>query len=129
MARSKSGRLYSFTEKPVKSLNGEHWNGRNILYWGMSKYKSITYENSPQKLVLENSEKPNNQVFKCPTCGWDTIYKEQLKRHITDQSCFDRERALGLLESIELEIPKDTIRNSETIAYELNELRQILGGE
>jgi hypothetical protein len=55
LARSKSGRLYSFTAKPEKSLNGEHWNGRNILYWGMSQYKSLTYENSPQKLVLETA--------------------------------------------------------------------------
>ena len=55
VARSKSGRLYSFIAKPEKSLNGEHWNGRNILYWGMSQYKSLTYENSPQKLVLESS--------------------------------------------------------------------------
>jgi len=69
LARSKSGRLYSFIAKPEKSLNGEHWNGRNILYWGMSQYKSLTYENSPQKLVLESS------ISKTETVGKDVLDK------------------------------------------------------
>jgi len=104
LARSKSGRLYSFTEKPVKSLNGEHWNGRNILYWGMSKYKSITYENSPQKLVLENSEKPNNQEF-------------------------DKERALELLQDIESSSTKNSNASTKAILLSCAELREMLGGE
>jgi len=69
LARSKSGRLYSFTEKPQISSNGEHWNGRNILFWGTSKYKSLTYENSPQKLVLESV------ISKTETVGKDVLDK------------------------------------------------------
>ena len=131
LARSKSGRLYSFTEKPQISSNGEHWSGRNILYWGMRQYKSLTYENSPQKLVLESaiSKTETSEKGYVPTVD-DFFYnpeKENSEKRNNQE--FDKERASELLASIETSTTKNSNAATKAILLSCAELRQLLGNE
>lgn len=131
LARSKSGRLYSFTEKPQISSNGEHWSGRNILYWGMSQYKSLTYENSPQKLVLESaiSKTETSEKGYVPTVD-DFFYNpEKENSEKPNNQDFDRERALELVRDIESCSTKNSNASTKAILLSCEELRQLLGNE
>jgi len=80
-------------------------------------FPQVTFQNSPQKLVLEsaisktetsqekeNSEKPNNKEF-------------------------DKERALELLQDIESSSTKNSNASTKAILLSCAELREMLGGE
>jgi prefoldin subunit 5 len=128
LARSKSGRLYSFTEKPQISSNGEHWNGRNILFWGTSKYKSLTYENSPQKLVLESSAISKKEAAEEgyePTID-DCFYnREKENSEKPDlQDAFTELRAL--IEKYENFLEEVELKNTAFAEIILKEIREVI---
>lgn len=69
-------------------------------------FPEVTFENSPQKLLLESS-----------ISKMETVEKE-----------FDRERALELLQDIESSSTKNSNASTKAILLSCAELRQMLGG-
>jgi len=106
VARDKSGRAHLFDQEPY-IVEGSEWSCKSlrwiVLLNGM--LPQVTWENSPQKLVLEST------ISKMETVGKD----------------FDRERALDLLDIIDAEY-SDCVTDKVT-EKAIEELRQMVGNE
>ena len=102
VARDEGG-LFAFSEEP-EFFRGEWSSDSDYHKLPANLFPQVTFENSPQKLVLESS-----------ISKMETVEKE-----------FDRQRALELLDIIDFEY-WDCVTN-KVMENSIEELRQMLGG-
>jgi len=102
VARDEGG-LFAFSEEP-EFFRGEWSSDSDYHKLPANLFPQVTFENSPQKLVLESS-----------ISKMETVEKE-----------FDRERALELVDIIDFEY-WDCVTN-KVMENSIEELRQMIGG-
>lgn len=135
VARDKrGGRLYVYEVEPI-----EQWcdtfdatdEDENCLKINPELFPQVTFENSPQKLVLESAISKNETVGDgyVPTID-DFFYNpEEENSEKPNNQEFDKERALELLQDIESSSTKNSNASTKAILLSCAELREMLGGE
>jgi|DEB0MinimDraft_6_1074348.scaffolds.fasta_scaffold14989_5 hypothetical protein len=129
VARDEGG-LFAFSEEP-EFFRGEWSSDSDYHKLPANLFPQVTFENSPQKLVLAPvvAESETSEEGYVPTVD-DFFYNpEEENSEKPNNQEFDKERALELLQDIESSSTKNSNASTKAILLSCAELREMLGGE